>query len=78
MTSPNIKQEITVELLSDLGKALSDITKQAFPHLPMLVQLRTTPYLHLVIIPQDANNPIYGHIINAKAEVTVPRDWSKT
>lgn len=63
----NETTEITMELLSDLATALRAVTSQAFPSLPMQIEVRMTPRPHLVIVPDDAASPIYGHVIQAKA-----------
>lgn len=64
----NETSEITMELLSDLAMALRSVTSQAFPSLPMQIEVRMKPRPHLVIVPDEAANPVYGHVIQAKAE----------
>ena len=67
----NETTEITMELLGDLATALRNVTSQAFPSLPMRIEVRMKPQPHLVIIPDEAANPVYGHVIKAKVDKLV-------
>ena len=62
-----MEQEITMELLSDLAKAIHGVARDIIPSLPLNVEVRARPQPSIVITVERDAEPVYGHIIQARA-----------
>lgn len=63
-------EEITLELLSDLQKAIEEVTKTILPQLRADVRVIKEPYLGIVIrVDKDATSEFYPNFITARAHL---------
>ena len=69
LNQKSIGAEITMELLTDLATAIRNVMKQAVPSLPLDIVVMSKPKMGILIRVKEEGDPIYPHIIKAKAVV---------